>query len=161
MNLCHAKIVEIFMASSASEIRIDQKQASGRFQGRDIAASYQEGETFDRDEWYYEFTTSHAGGSTATALVGRRYKYIFWTRIQYEQLFDLQEDPLEMNDLRNSSGHRSILELMRVRHDELRANILEPCIPDTPCDVSSEVFNHSELIGIFHSDDTVFRQEPL
>ena len=139
---------------------IDTKLASGRFQGRDIAASYQEGGNFGRDDWYYEFTTSHAGGSTATALVGRRYKYIFWRRIQYEQLFDLQEDPLEMNDLRNSSGHKSILALMRIRHDELRANVLEPCIPDTPCDVSSEEFNHTKFIEIFH-EDTKFPQKQL
>ena len=43
--------------------------AAGIDQGRDVAASHQEGESFDRDDWCYEFTTSHAGGSTATALI--------------------------------------------------------------------------------------------
>ena len=156
-------VLNIDLASTIlSAAGLDIEQADGRFQGRDIAESYLgEGKSFDRDNWYYEFTTDHAGGSTATALVGRRYKYIFWRRIQYEQLFDVQEDPLEMNDLRNSSGHQSILELMRVRHDELRADVLEPCIPDASCDVSSEAFNHTDFIGIFHSEDTKFRHKPL
>lgn len=141
---------------------LDLEQVGGKLQGRDIAASYQEGGgRFVRDDWYYEFTTKHGGGPTATALVDRRYKYIFWKRIPFEQLFDLREDPLEMNDLGNSTEHRSILESMRARHEELRAEVLQPCAPDTPCDVSSGVFNHSEFIGIFHSDDTEFRYEPL
>ena len=139
---------------------LDPAVVAKQFQGKNIAASYLgEGKRFDRDEWYYEFTTDHA--AAATALVGRRYKYIFWKRIKFEQLFDLQEDPLELNDLGSSEEHKLILESMRARHEELRAEVLKPCVPDTPCDVSSKAFNHTEFIGTFHSDNMAFQYEPL
>ena len=139
---------------------LDPAVVAKQFQGKNIAASYlREGKRFDRDEWYYEFTTDHA--AAATALVGRRYKYIFWKRIKFEQLFDLQEDPLELNDLGSSEEHKLILESMRARHEELRGEVLKPCVPDTPCDVSSKAFNHTEFIGTFHSDNMAFQYEPL
>ena len=135
-------------------------------QGRDISKEIYLGrnkslETLKRDDWYYEFTTDHAAGATATAVVGKRYKYIKWLRVQFEQLFDLKEDPKELHDIGKSPKHQSVLEMMRVRHDELRAEVLKPCISDTPCDINSGLFNHSKFIELFHSGETLTQYEPL
>ena len=145
---------------------LDVATFGSRMQGRDISKEIYLGrnkslETLKRDDWYYEFTTDHAAGATATAVVGKRYKYIKWLRVQFEQLFDLKEDPKELHDIGKSPKHQSVLEMMRVRHDELRAEVLKPCISDTPCDINSGLFNHSKFIELFHSGETLTQYEPL
>lgn len=50
------------------------------------------------------------------------YKYMYWPNFQYEQLFDLTEDPGEINDLFQSEipEHKAKLEEMRKRFNELK-----------------------------------------
>ena len=50
------------------------------------------------------------------------YKYMYWPNFNYEQLFDLNEDPGEMNDLFQSVNqeHKSKLDEMRKRFTELK-----------------------------------------
>jgi arylsulfatase len=56
------------------------------------------------------------------ALVRKDYKYFYWPDFNYEQLFDLTNDPGEVNDLFNSENplHRQKLNEMRGRFDELK-----------------------------------------
>jgi len=49
-----------------------------------------------RTEFMYEFPL---WSMSSNALIGERYKYIEWPGHNYEQLFDLQNDPFELNDL--------------------------------------------------------------
>jgi len=56
------------------------------------------------------------------ALVRKDFKYFYWPNFQYEQLFDLRNDPQEMNDLYNSTYpfHQQKLKEMRRRFLELK-----------------------------------------
>jgi hypothetical protein len=47
---------------------------------------------------------------------------MYWPDFDYEQLFDLKEDPGEINDLRNSTNpkHQQQLDNMRTRFNQLK-----------------------------------------
>jgi len=79
-----------------------------------------------RDEFYYEFPAFDYLIPSSTALVRKKWKYIRWPepRHSLEQLFNLEHDPLELNDLRNSSTQ--VLADMRKRHNELEIIIKDP-----------------------------------
>jgi arylsulfatase A-like enzyme len=100
-------------------------------QGRDISELYlpkRRGKETDpwRDEFYYEFPIGDQKGfiPKVTALVRKDWKYIHWFYQEYEQLFNLVDDPLELNDLGNVSDHSARLSQMRERHRELQAMAL-------------------------------------
>ena len=48
------------------------------------------------------------------------YKYIYWPEAEFEQLFDLQADPIEENDLAQDPAQTERLAEMRVRFNELK-----------------------------------------
>jgi arylsulfatase len=150
-----------------------------RMQGRDLADLYvkkkkkkktDDGDTTDtkpkpffetdvtpwREDFYYEFPLPEFPASTA--LVTRRYKYIRWNRMNgKEQLFDLQNDPFELNDMLSSQKAPTQLLMesskeqehapdpetiqkirgqLKERHDELERRIQEPLSPgevQIPC----------------------------
>jgi hypothetical protein len=54
--------------------------------------------------------------------VTQDYKYFYWPNFRYEQLFDLRNDPGEINDLVNSTNpeHKKKLNEMRKRFVELK-----------------------------------------
>ena len=71
-------------------------------QGRDIADLYLRNKTEPwRDEFYYEYPIGWGGTSDpqVTALVRKEWKYIKWTDAETEQLFNMKDDPMELNDL--------------------------------------------------------------
>mmetsp|Transcript_18120 Transcript_18120/g.37566 ORF Transcript_18120/g.37566 Transcript_18120/m.37566 type:complete len:585 (+) Transcript_18120:135-1889(+) len=77
-----------------------------------------------RTEFYYEHPM-HSNPQyipASQALVRKDYKYFYWPNFHYEQLFDIRNDPGEMNDLRNSNDpeHKEILAAMRKRFVELK-----------------------------------------
>jgi arylsulfatase A-like enzyme len=59
---------------------------------------------------------------SSEALVRKDYKYMYWPDYGYEQLFDLKNDPGELDDLWNSTDPqvRDVLREMKSRFDELR-----------------------------------------
>eukprot|EP00588_Corethron_pennatum_P017693 CAMPEP_0194305562 /NCGR_PEP_ID=MMETSP0171-20130528/2966_1 /TAXON_ID=218684 /ORGANISM="Corethron pennatum, Strain L29A3" /LENGTH=539 /DNA_ID=CAMNT_0039057127 /DNA_START=88 /DNA_END=1707 /DNA_ORIENTATION=- len=99
-------------------------------QGRDIADLYlSEGSHIGpawRNEFFYEFPNEDM--VSATALVQRDWKYTFWPMHGLEQLFNLAEDPYELEDLvvikegatKYDGPHNERLAEMRARHDELK-----------------------------------------
>jgi len=95
-------------------------------QGRDIADLYLPDRPTStskvpwRTEWYYEFPPISKRIEQSSALVRRDWKYIKWHKYGYEQLFNLKDDPLEMNDLRNTSKYVALLDEMRKQHDVLK-----------------------------------------
>lgn len=78
--------------------------------------------------WRTEFFYEHPMHSSpdfipaSEALVRKDYKYFYWPNWKYEQLFDLRNDPGEMNDLFNSTNpiHQQKLKEMRQRFVELK-----------------------------------------
>lgn len=77
-----------------------------------------------RTEFFYEHPM-HSNPSyipASEALVRKDYKYFYWPNFNYEQLFDMKNDPGEMNDLFNSTDpvHQQKLKEMRQRFLELK-----------------------------------------
>ena len=78
--------------------------------------------------WRTEFFYEHPMHSNrdyipaSEALVRKDYKYFYWPNFEYEQLFDLKNDPGEIHDLFNSSNpvHQKKLAEMRKRFKELK-----------------------------------------
>ena len=108
-------------------------------QGRDISDLYLPNEKNDnhlsqsvdvepwRNEFFYEFPSfEEIFIPSSTALVRKTWKYIYWPEHNREQLFDLQNDPLEVNDLYDKNETKSIIDEMRKRHDEYRAELHDP-----------------------------------
>jgi len=84
------------------------------------------------DEWRTEFFYHHPTHTdknfipASEALVRKDFKYMYWPDFEYEELFDLNKDPGEVNDLlknkefNNTPEVRSILGEMRNRFLELK-----------------------------------------
>mmetsp|Transcript_19392 Transcript_19392/g.40899 ORF Transcript_19392/g.40899 Transcript_19392/m.40899 type:complete len:585 (-) Transcript_19392:230-1984(-) len=77
-----------------------------------------------RTEFFYEHPM-HSNPNyipASEALVRKDYKYFYWPNFKYEQLFDLKNDPGELNDLFNSEDpvHQQKLKEMRKRFVELK-----------------------------------------
>ena len=87
--------------------------------------TYHSGSEFSwRTEFFYEHPT-HVSTEfipASEALVRKDYKYFYWPDFKYEQLFDMVNDPGEMDDLINSTNpsHQQKLTEMRQRFTELK-----------------------------------------
>jgi len=92
-------------------------------QGRDVAPLYLAEKP---PEWRSEFFYEHgpiAGGRIppSEALVRKDWKYMYWPEAKYEQLFDLNADPREENDLARDAKHAAKLDEMRKQFAVLKA----------------------------------------
>ena len=86
-------------------------------QGRDMATMYmstesmaQEGRQNWRKEFLYEFHDDNPTIPNSIALVGHKFKYIFWDEHNYTQYFDLSSDPYEEYDLYHNHTATEITE---------------------------------------------------
>ncbi|MDD9973281.1 MAG: DUF4976 domain-containing protein, partial [Candidatus Poribacteria bacterium] len=59
-------------------------------------------------EWLYG--ECGEGGSATRMIHEGRFKLIYYATGNYRQLFDLEEDPRELNDLANSPEHAEVLD---------------------------------------------------
>ena len=107
-------------------------EVPANMQGRDIADLYLS--TADhvdslerpwRKEFYYEHLLDHFGEDfipQSEALVRKGMKYILWPeQNRTEQLFHVSQDPLERRDLAQLPDYEPVLNEMRVRFAELKA----------------------------------------
>jgi len=100
-----------------------------KMMGRDIAPLYLSESDKTSSEWRKEFFYEHPVISQKTyipsseALVRKDYKYMYWPDYGYEQLFDLVNDPGELEDIFNSTdpGIANIKEDMKKRFDWLKS----------------------------------------
>lgn len=92
-------------------------------QGQDIAPLYLSKEKPNwRSEFFYEHPTLRNKDfiPASEALVRKDWKYMYWPEDDLEQLFDLQADPREENDLAGDPAHAPKLVEMRKRFQELK-----------------------------------------
>jgi len=83
-----------------------------------------------RDEFFYEFTFQDENFiPSSNALVRKRWKFIDWYLKDHVQLFDLDNDPLELHDVKDDPANAEIIKEMRERLNELRDELKEPLIP--------------------------------
>ncbi|MBT3296762.1 MAG: sulfatase-like hydrolase/transferase [Verrucomicrobia bacterium] len=82
-----------------------------------------------REDWYYLHDVfSRSKGRplpNCEGVRGERWKYIRYRKTDpvQEELFDIQADPKEMNNLAGSPEHAEILKRMRARNDELKREL--------------------------------------
>jgi len=76
-----------------------------------------------RTEFFYEYPIHSNHIPASEALVRKDYKYFYWPHYKHEQLFDMKNDPVEMNDLVNSTDPsiQQKLKDMRKRFNELKS----------------------------------------
>jgi len=94
-----------------------------RMQGRDLSPLYLAGATPAwRTEFFYEHATIRNTNfiPSSEALVRKDWKYFYWPDFNREQLFDLQADPREENDLAGDPRQKQRLAEMRQRFAELK-----------------------------------------
>lgn len=94
-------------------------------QGRDLSELYLAEEVPNwRKEYFYEHPTINRKDfiPASQALVRVDWKYFYWPEHDVEQLFHLETDPFEQNDLVADASHREKLEGMRQRFKELKAD---------------------------------------
>ena len=97
--------------------------ASKVMQGQDIAPLYLSNDQPKwRTEFFYEHPTLRSKDfiPASEALVRKEWKYMYWPEDDVEQLFDLQADPREENDLAGDPAHAKKLTEMRERFRELK-----------------------------------------
>lgn len=114
----------------AAGVKIPEK-----FMGRDMSSLYlKEGEIEEeaggkwREEFFYEhpIISNKNYIPSSEALVRKDYKYMYWPDYGFEQLFDLINDPGEMEDIINSTNPKivDVKESMKRRFVELK-NIVQ------------------------------------
>lgn len=98
--------------------------APPRMQGRNFAPLYL---TAKKPKWRQEFFYEHATIRntdfipSSEALVRRDWKYIYWPDFNTEELFDLKRDTNETRNLAKEPDRKPLLERLRKRFAELKA----------------------------------------
>jgi len=88
-------------------------------QGRDLVPLMNNKQTNWREEFFYEHLFDHKTIPKSEGVVTKRYKYMryFEQSPVYEELYDLQTDPLEENNLAKYPEYGPVLEQLREKCD--------------------------------------------
>ncbi len=109
--------------------------ASKAMQGRSMAP-LMKGEPVEwRKDWlytYFEFPGPHSVRENR-GIRTERYKYIhYYKEPQEYELYDLEKDPGELNNLYGKPEYEDLVKKLRVRMDELRRELADPELASTP-----------------------------
>ena len=99
-------------------------EAPKTMQGRDMSSLYLADEAVAwREEFFYEHPMIKRTDfiPASEALVRKGWKYFYWPEFEREQLFDINADPMEENDLVANPAHAQQLAEMRTKFAELKA----------------------------------------
>ena len=92
-------------------------------QGRDLSPLYLSARAPDwRDEFFYEHPTitSRNRIPSSQGVIRRDWKYIEWPEFDFQQLFDLRNDPGEIRNLAGQPAHVGQEQRMRQQLEEWR-----------------------------------------
>jgi arylsulfatase len=110
--------------------------------GRDIADLYLESPKSTkpwREEFYYEFPDINGKIPPSYALVRKDWKYIRWWMHNHEELFNLKDDPVEINNLVNKPQYAAIRDELKHHLEVLRHDVFahSGSVPGTSCDTTA------------------------
>jgi arylsulfatase A-like enzyme len=95
-------------------------QPSESMQGRSLLPLIKRENTEWRKEFFYEHRFKKESGKTkippSEGVRTKRYKYLTYLGHNFEELYDLKNDPHEINNLAQSSDNQNLLEKMRAKH---------------------------------------------
>jgi arylsulfatase A-like enzyme len=94
-------------------------------QGIDLTRTVaEEGATGNRGDFFYEHTFMGSPGiPKVEGVVSREMKYMKFIEHGYEELYDLQKDPLEKQNLAANASHRDDLAKLRKRYTVLKEEV--------------------------------------
>ncbi|MEN1678387.1 MAG: sulfatase [Planctomycetota bacterium] len=122
-SLCEAMTLSVDLAPTI--LGATGVSAPEGMQGRDLGMLYLAEPPGDwRTDFFYEHPIIRDVTfiPSSEALVSSRWKYFYWPDFEREQLFDLENDPQEENDLAADPAHADTLEGMRRRFKQLKAD---------------------------------------
>ncbi len=90
-------------------------------QGRSLAPLLQGKHPKWRTEFYYEHPFEHQAIAKSEAVRTKRWKYMRYPQYDHEELYDLKNDPDEVENLAGEAKHAKTLESLRRRCNELAA----------------------------------------
>jgi len=122
-------------------------------QGRDISDLYLPNkDTIDektaaekspwREEFFYEFSypDSKTFIPSSNAVVQKKWKYIDWTGYNHEQLFNLENDPLEFTDVKYRMENSEILTSMRKSMAKYKKHFEDSRGEELPCTMINDAY---------------------
>ena len=76
----------------------------------------------ERSDFFYEHNLEIATIPKSEALVSKKYKYIIYHELDpvFEEFYDLEKDPHEMNNLIGNPAYKDVLEEMKLRFEKLK-----------------------------------------
>jgi arylsulfatase len=92
-------------------------------QGEDVSSLYlRDAPPRWRDEFFYEHPTitSRDRIPASQGVIRRDWKYVYWPEFEYEQLFDLKQDPDEIRNVAGQPAHADELARLRRSLEEWR-----------------------------------------
>jgi arylsulfatase A-like enzyme len=98
-------------------------EAPHEMQGRSLVPLLQGRRCKWRSDFFYEHMFEHKTIPRTEGLRTQRYKYARYIDFDHEELYDLNEDPLETTNLAEQEKHRDILESLRRRCDGLAQQV--------------------------------------
>ncbi len=119
--LCDAMTLNVDLAPTI--LQAAGSSVPPKMQGRDLSPLYlQDSAPEWRQEYFYEHATIRDKTfiPASQALIRKDWKYIWWPEYEFEELFDLNQDPNEVNNLAKDPAHAQSLEQLRASFQAAR-----------------------------------------
>jgi arylsulfatase A-like enzyme len=93
-------------------------------QGTDLRLIANKNNAADRQDFFYEHTFMGSPGlPKVEGVVSRELKYMKFIEYDYEELYDLKNDPHETTNLAREISQQALMSKMRARYEELKEKV--------------------------------------